>query len=124
MSSFADQFLKVGLVTPEKHATQLAKEQAKDRRASSELATSFENKRIEELLEVLNRVTSLKRFQGAAFALLQLRPLLIDDIVQLAARLSEQEGLSAFKEKLEHLAEWLPSLTEDEQVRLVEQTLN
>ena len=121
MSSIAEQLLKAGLVSKEEHEKHAEAERVQAAEENQLHLASVESAEVERLHGVLGRVTSLRRFRGAARSLLLLRPTMTNTILELAARLPEQDGLLEFKQRIEHLHEWLPSLSEDDRESYIEE---
>lgn len=123
MSALSEQLFKAGLISPQKHEEQATAERAEDDERSKCQFASIENRRVEELSRVLQRVTTLRRFRKVALSLLLLRPEMAGIVVALTAQLPMQYGSEELLEKVTHLKEWLPSLSAEERETFIRQTL-
>lgn len=123
MGTLLNQLLKAGLVSVQDHAEETAREQAEENERSRQQIAGIESERIEKLREVLEQVTSVRRFRQTARDLLLLRPDLADEVASRAGRLPYQEGSEELIEAMGSLREWLPSLKDDEKESLIRQTL-
>lgn len=124
MGTLSEELLKLGLISPEKHALHIDEERAwEERGIQKQISRLTEKSRRLSDMDRIEHVATVSDFRQAALRVLEERPDAIIEVIGLAHQLKEQPGGERLVWLMYQIQDGLSKLPAEEYPRFLKQSL-